>query len=132
MLDFSGKANTSIHGLGEDDTATLRQRFFQKAKQVSRLRYRSLSTMPTKSVVSDLVESCFLLNYKITFTLFYPFIMPADPCTVLLLVSHNFYRYSYIFLLDRVFITQKGTLIDFSFFADTKLENSNVINFGAT
>ena len=23
MLDFSGKANTSIHGLGEDDTATL-------------------------------------------------------------------------------------------------------------
>ena len=22
MLDFSGKANTSIHGLGEDDTAT--------------------------------------------------------------------------------------------------------------
>ena len=84
MLDFSGKANTSIHGLGEDDTATLRQRFFQKAKQVSRLRYRSLSTMPTKSVVSDLVESCFLLNYKITFTLFYPFNMPADPCTVLL------------------------------------------------
>ena len=23
ILDFSGKANTSIHGLGEDDTATL-------------------------------------------------------------------------------------------------------------
>ena len=27
MLDLSGKANTSIHGLGEDDTATSKPRF---------------------------------------------------------------------------------------------------------
>ena len=27
MLGFLGKANTSIHGVGEDDTATLERRF---------------------------------------------------------------------------------------------------------
>ena len=29
MLDFSGKANTSIHGLGEDDTANSQARMFK-------------------------------------------------------------------------------------------------------
>ena len=31
MLNFSGKANTSIHGLGEDDTASL---FIAKYQQI--------------------------------------------------------------------------------------------------
>ena len=52
------------------------------------------------------------------YTVFYPVIMPADPCNVLILVLHNLYMYSYISSLDRIFITQKGTLIDFKFFAD--------------
>ena len=48
--------------------------------------------------------------------IFYPVIMPADPRNVLILVLHNLYMYSYIFSLDRIFSTQKGTLIDFRFF----------------
>ena len=50
------------------------------------------------------------------YTVFYPVSMPVDPCNVLILVLHNLYMYSYIFSLDRIFITQKGTLIDFRFF----------------
>ena len=66
------------------------------------------------------------------YTVFYPVIMPADPCNVLILVLHNLYMYSYIFSLDRIFITQKGSLIDFRFFCRYKLANSNVTDFGAT
>ena len=50
------------------------------------------------------------------YTVFYAVIMPADPCNVLILVLHNLYMYSYIFSLDGIFITQKGTLIDFRCF----------------
>ena len=45
MLDFLGKANTSIHGVGE----------------------------------------------FAVYTVFYPVIMPADPCYVLILVLHSLY-----------------------------------------
>ena len=51
--------------------------------------------------------------------------MPADPCNVIILVLHNLYMYSYIFSLDRILITQKGTLIDFRFFLQIQTSELN-------
>ena len=48
MLIFSGKANTSIHGFGEDDTATQEPGCTRSHTQRLRDRVKTLALVPTQ------------------------------------------------------------------------------------